>query len=74
MDFPWPEEPARTESRILGLVASVVRTDELRDVRIEWVTPFAHTLDRPDAQWVALFSEAAGEDLSAWLEEEWGVR
>jgi hypothetical protein len=49
-----------------------VRTDELRDVRIEWVTPFAHTLDRPDAQWVALrVTVAAGSD-DVFQKEVWG--
>lgn len=54
IEMPWPEAPERVERRVRGLVASVVRADELEGVRLEWVTPYAHRLDDADAGWVAL--------------------
>lgn len=72
MDFPWPEAPERTNEPIRGLVASVVHPNELRDLRIEWVTPGARELDLPDAQWVALrVTVAAGKD-EMFQQEIWG--
>lgn len=35
------------------MVESVVRANELVEVRLEWVTPVAHRFDRPGAGWIA---------------------
>lgn len=36
------------------MVESVVRADELEEIRLEWGTPAAHRFDHPEAGWVAL--------------------
>lgn len=72
MDYPWPEAPERTSERIQGIVASVVHPHELRDLRIEWVTPGIHALDMPEAQWVTLrVTVHAGKD-EIFQQEIWG--
>lgn len=54
IEYPWPEAPERVNDRVRGMVESVVRADELVEVRLEWVTPLAHRFDRPGAGWIAL--------------------
>ena len=51
---------------------SVVEPGELRFLRLEWVTPWAHHCDRPDAAWVALRLTVAGIDDNVYQQEIWG--
>jgi hypothetical protein len=72
IEYPWPDSRERTESRVSGLVAGVVEPGELRFLRLEWVTPWAHHCDRPDAAWVALRLTVAGIDDHVYQQEIWG--
>lgn len=72
VDYPWPESQQRVEARVQALVGSVVRPHELRDVRLDWVTPTAHGWDAPNAGWVALrVTVAAGAD-EVFQRQVWG--
>lgn len=55
--------------RVDGIVRSLLRPKELREVRLEWVTPSAHRFDAPDAGWIVLrVRVAAVGDESAVFE------
>ena len=54
VEFPWPESPARVERRVRGIVESLLRPDELEEIRLEWVTPEAGTLRFSPRGWVVL--------------------
>jgi hypothetical protein len=50
IEYPWPEPPDRVQVRVRGIVESVLRSDELEDLRLEWVvTPSAHQFDLLEA-------------------------
>lgn len=62
IEYPWPESSDRVQARVRGIVESVLRSDELEYLRLEWVTPSAHQFDLLEAGWVTLRLTVSAKD------------
>ena len=71
IEYPWPEPPDRVQVRVRGIVESVLRSDELEDLRLEWVTPSAHQFDLLEAGWVTLRLTVSAKDDEGARFEFW---
>jgi hypothetical protein len=72
VSYPWPESEQRVRARVRGLVESVVRPRELREVRLAWVRPDAPQPNGPQADAAALrvIVVAAAEEV--FERDVWG--
>jgi hypothetical protein len=71
VELPWPEDEQRARARVRAVVDSVLRPDELAELRIEHVTPYGHSLDEADAVWVALRVTVVAADGDSFTGEVW---
>lgn len=72
VEFPWPESSDRVEHRVRGVVDSLLRPDELEDLRLEWVTPAERPPGFSSGGWVALRLTVLAKDDESVRLEFWG--